>query len=360
MKKILLLIFIASGLVSFSQGLTAFQDFRNNFIVFDEGEFKTLENQPVLKYGIGGKCIPYIDNLGYFKIYADHKVYEITYGANIDFLATDNLVTYFFNDQLWVFENGKKTLLTVWTKNFKVSDYTVAYLDNNSNSFNIYQDGKIIKIEDVMTGVNELNYKVGENLIAYSYFNSFMVYYGGKKQELTFNNEPGSYQTGRNIVAYTNLQEQSFNVFYSGTNFKIEDFLPSWYSVGDNMVIYKDQLNNLKIFDKGEVKFLSNFEVSQIAIADNICTYVEQNQFKVYFNNEIKTLEFFSPKSRILDQNTVIYTDQNNSLKYFDGVSGKIITSEIISQFDLNINIISYKNSGNRTKVFYKGEIYQQ
>ncbi len=357
--KITLLINTCIAFCCTAQGLTAYEDYRRNFVVFDDGIIKTLEIQPITKYAIGGKCIPYIDNLGYFKIYTNKVVHDVSYGTNIDFIATDNLVSYAFNDQLWVFENGKKTLLTVWAKEYKVSDYTVAYLDNNNNTFNAYQNGEIIKIEDVLSGINDFNYKVGENIIAYNFMNTFSIFYAGEKQEITFNNTPTNYEIGRNIVAYNNAQAHTFNAFYKGKIYKLEDFEPNWYSVGDNMILYKDQLNNLKVFYNGEVRNLSNFEVSLVEVQDNICSYVEQNQFKVFFNGEIKVLEYFTPNSRILENNTVLYLDQNNLLKYFDGTMGKNISSEIVSLYDIHINTISFQNSGGRTRVFYKGKLYQ-
>jgi hypothetical protein len=352
-----LLLFITS--YTFSQGLMGYEDFRRNFVVFDDGIIKTLEIQPVLKYGVGGKCIPYIDNLGYFKIYNNKKVHQVNYGANIDFIATDNLVSYFFNEQLWVFENGEKHLLSIWARDFKVSDYTIAYTDNNNNSFNVYQAGQIIKIEDVMSGVNELNYKVGENIVAYNFLNSFNVFYNGHKEEITFNNPPSAYEVGRNIVAYTNPQQQTFNAYYNGQIYKLEDFQPTWFRTGDNMILYKDQLNNLKIFYNGEVKNLSNFEVTNIDIEDNICTFVEQGQFRVFFKGEVKTLEYYTPTVRILDNNTVLYLDQNNLLKYFDGKTGVNISSERVSNFGIYINTIKFENSGGQNRIFYKGKIYQ-
>jgi hypothetical protein len=352
-----ILLFILS-VNAWSQGITAFIDYRSNFVVFDDGVFKTLEIQPIQRFSIGAKMVAYIDNLGYFKIYQNGKTHQVAYGTNIDFKCTDNLVTFYFNEQLWVFDNGEKKMLSLWTTDFKTSDYTVAFLDNQKNTFNIYQAGEIIKLEDVQTGINDLNYSIGENIIAYSYMNEFKVFYLGQNTEISFNNHPTSFEAGRNIVAYNLPREQTFNVFYKGENIKLEDFQPSWFKTGDNMVIYKDQLGNLKIFYDGQTKSLSNYQATQIDVQDNICSFVEQGQFKIFFQGELKILEYFVPNSKILDNNTVLYVDQTNSLKYFNGTAGEVITSERVGQIDLNINTISYQNSAGRNRVFYKGVLY--
>jgi hypothetical protein len=356
--KLTSFLFFLASLTAFGQGLTAYVDFRQQFVVFDNGVTTTLEIQPIQKFDIGGKCIPYIDNLGYFKIYFNKKVYDIAYGTNIDFKATDNLVSFYFNDQLWVFENGIKKMLSIWVKDFKTSDYTMAYLDNAKNTFNIYQEGQKQLLEDVQTGVNDFSYRVGENIVAYTLLGEFKIHYLGQIHNISFNNIPTNFEAGRNIVVYNSPREQSFNAFYKGKITKLEDFQPNWYKVGDNMVLYKDQLGNLKIFYEGEVKTLSNYEVSQIDLIDNICSFVEQGQFKIFYKGELKTLEYVPPTSRILDQNSVLYIDQTNSLKYFDGENSQLVTSERVSKFDLNINTISYQNSSGINRVFFKGELY--
>lgn len=358
MKIILKFILLFCCSYSFGQGLSAYEDYRKNFVIFDKGSLKTVEYQPIQKFQVGGRAIPYIDNLGFFKIYHDGKVNDIAFGPNIEFTATDNLIGYYVNDQLWAYDNGEKKLLSIWVSNFKISDHTIAYLDNNNNSFSMYQNGKITKLEDVLTDINELEYVVGENTIAYIYQSIFTVNYAGERFELSFNNEPLSYKAGRNIVAYLDDNEQSFKAFYKGKIFTLEDFHPNWYAIGDNMILYKDQLDNLKVFYLGQVKSLSNNEVTNVSIQDNICSYIDQGQFKVFFNGEIKILEYVEPTFTVLENNSVVYLDQTNSLKYFNGVEGSVITSERIANFDVVLNTITYQNLSGRNRVFYKGKIY--
>ena len=358
MKNIFQIILLLSCTYSFGQGLAAYEDYRQNFVIFDKGVFTTVENQPIQSYAVGGKAIPYIDNLGFFKIYANGKVNEIAYGPNIEFIATDNLVAFYLNDQLWAFDNGQKKLLSVWVNDFKVSDYTIAFQDNNNNSFCMYQNGKITKLEDVLADINELDYQVGENTIAYVYQNIFTINYSGQSFEISFNNEPLSYKAGRNIVAYLDDNEQTFKAFYKGKIFTLEDFHPNWYAIGDNMILYKDQLDNLKVFYLGETQSLSNGEVTEVSVQDNICSYIDQGQFKIFFNGKIKTLEFVEPTLTVLENNSAIYLDQTNSLKYFNGTESEVITSERIAHFDVKLNTITYQNSSGRNRVFYKGKIY--
>ena len=299
-----------------------------------------------------------IRDRGYFKIYQDGKIHDIAFGPNIDFTATDNLITYFFNDQLWVFDEGKNELLSVWIENFKASDQTIAYLDNNNNEFNVYQAKEKHKLEDVLSGVNDIDYKVGENIVAYNFQDQFKIFLNGSTFEILFNNTPLSYKVGKNIVAYVDGQDDSFNAFYLGKQLTLEDFTPEWYQMADDMVVYLDQLGMLKAYHKGESIVLSTNDPSSVRLADNVCTFMDQGQFKIYFNGKITTLEYFQPSASTLENNSVIYLDQTGSLRYFNGESGKIITSEIISSYQVNLNTVTFRNRANRSKVFFNGEIY--
>ncbi len=69
MQKILLL-FASFLLLSnlYSQPLAAYHDYRQHFVIFDNGVTKSIENLPVESYQIGKKCIPYVSNSGQFKV----------------------------------------------------------------------------------------------------------------------------------------------------------------------------------------------------------------------------------------------------------------------------------------------------
>ena len=359
-KRILLfitsLIYLTVGLTA--QGLNAYTDVRGNFMVFDKGETKTLEIRQVRNYKIGGRSIPYIDNLGHFKIYNNGKVDDITFGPNIEYTATDNLIGYYFNEQLWVYDNGKKELLSLWVENYQISDYTIAFIDNNDNEFSVYQNGTKTKLEDVLSGVNDLDYRVGENVVAYNFQDQFKIFINGTTFEISFNNTPPSYKVGKNIVGYIDGNEQSFNAFYLGKQYTIEEIEPLWYKVADDMIIYKNQGGILKAFYKGETIILSTNEPTNIALADNVCTFMDQERFMVFLNGETHVTEYFKPKGSTIENNSVIYLDQAGALKYFNGTAGEVITSEVITSYQVNLNTVSFTNLANRTKVFYDGRIY--
>ena len=357
-KIIFFIGFLIASISSISQGLTAYERYNGDFVVFDHGVKKTLELQQIQRYSTGGKYIPYIDNIGYFNIYFNGKSNEIMYGPNIEFITSDNLLTYFFNDQLWVYDNGEKSLLTVWYESFKASDDIIAYLDNNTNKFMVYTSGVTHELEEVLTGVNDIDYQVGENIVAYNFQDQFKVFINGTSYEITFNNTPGSYKTGKNTIAYTDAQNESFHVFYKDQTYILEEFLPAWYKVADDMVVYEDQLGVLKIFYKGEVSVLSNLDATSIKLTDNICSFIEQGVFKVFINGNIKELEFFEPSLLIIENNVITYVDQQGQLIQYNGISKKILTSDLASNISANIDVFSYVNRIGRTKIYYQGEIY--
>src|SRR5436190_23524872 len=52
-----------------AQGIAAFNDYRDAFIVFDKGTFQQLDHLKVRSFKPGGNTLAYVDNSGEFQIY---------------------------------------------------------------------------------------------------------------------------------------------------------------------------------------------------------------------------------------------------------------------------------------------------
>ena len=78
MKYLLLFIISLIYLSVEAQNIAAFSDYQNKFYVFDDGNTRQLEYQPVLSYEIGDKCIGYETNGNHFKVYNNHIDYDLT------------------------------------------------------------------------------------------------------------------------------------------------------------------------------------------------------------------------------------------------------------------------------------------
>ena len=83
MKKFFFLLFFISSFYSFSQNLSAYNDYRNYFQAFDNGEFRQIDYLPVKSFQVGGAAIAYVDNSNEFRIYSDEQKFDITYGGTL-------------------------------------------------------------------------------------------------------------------------------------------------------------------------------------------------------------------------------------------------------------------------------------
>lgn len=243
----------------FSQGLSAYSDYKNYFYVFDNGISSQLEYQPVQWYKLGAGVIVYLDNSNALKAY--YKGEKITLSENppTKCLVNDNMIITFAGKVLNVFENGTTTLLAGWSSNTVIGDSIVGSVDQNTNSYKIYYNGRVRGLPDVIDGASVASFCAGDNILAYKNMDGYLkIYYRNQ----VFNTEvyqPTQYKAGANTVAFLNESTQEFNVFYKGAVTVLETQPPVSFSVADNMVAYVDVNQNFKVFYKGEKIDLTSF-----------------------------------------------------------------------------------------------------
>ena len=74
------------------------------------------------------------------------------------------------------------------------------------------------------------------------------------------------YEAGRDIVAFLDVPDQTFKVFYRGEVTELETFTPKSFQVGDEILAYVDNLGKLKYFENGKVKTISNTSLNFIQL----------------------------------------------------------------------------------------------
>src|SRR5690554_365125 len=141
-----------------AQPLSAYTDIQRNFVVFDNGMNKRIENLLPQQFKVGKIAIPYIDNSRSFKIYSNGHVQKINEGFTNRFEVTDNLIAYFNANALWVWENGETQLLSGRAEQSFIGDSVVLYFDGVHKAFKAYYDGEIYPIEDYLGSANRLSF----------------------------------------------------------------------------------------------------------------------------------------------------------------------------------------------------------
>lgn len=349
--------------MSFAQNITAFTDYRNYFIAFDEGSFIQLDHLSPKAFKYGGHTVAFISNANNFKIFDKGFTYDVTEGAFVrDFKVNEKLVAYLQSNQLNVFEKGNRKTLSTWVTGYAMGDSILAYFDDISKTFKAYYDGSSYYLDDLLAGGSRVkSFKVGGNLIAYiDHLNLMKVFYQGALFDLQNTNDDNlTYDAGNDVVAFVDQLNNTFNVFYKGTIYELEKNPPQSLQAGNGLVAYVDLEGNFKRFADGKTRVISTFAPASYSVHDSLIVYNDNNNiFSVFYNSKSYTLENYLPKDFKADNNMLAYVDQLNRLKLFKNGETKIISYDLINSFDVIGNLVIYNILNNDTKIYFRGRSY--
>ena len=340
-----------------AQNLTAFNDYRDYFFIFDNGVSAQREYQPVKSFKSGGKCLAYVDNLGKFKMYFEGEITELERFNIGNYAVTENLVVYKVDQELLVFDNGKVTSLAYYPAYYGVGDSIVAFLDRATKYLKVYYRGTVTPVADGLMTVPAKGLRVGDNILAFiDSQDRLYTFYHGRLEELMYN--PRTFRTSLNTVAYVDASSLEFGIFHKGEVYEVETFEPASYKMGDDIVAYVDESGSFKIFYDGEVITVSSFEPEFYKVIDDLVIYGENSFFKVYYQGEEYTLENFIPVKFFADEATLAYIDQLGFLQCFYKGETYALSDEAVREITVSGNTVAYKLGLNTNKVFCKGKIY--
>lgn len=360
MKKIfiLLLIFVLT-FDMVSQNLAAFHDYRKHFIIFDAGKIKDAEYLPVQSFQIGAKCIAYINSSGQFKVYQNGMISTLSEQVVSKYVATRYLLVYLIYDQLFVFDNGKTSLLCSNVKQFAVGDSLVAFYNENLKSSHVYYQGKVLDLEKSLVGTPIKGFRAGENIFAYYNENSryFKVFYNGKLFDVLKSNQELVYEAGRNTIAYIDNSTNSFHVFYKGKVYDLEDYRPKSFQVGNDFLAYVNSLGEFYVFVNGEKQLISSFEPEIYKVRDNLMVFSEQQYFKVFYNGQVVDIENYVPKEFQMQESTIAFIGLDGWLKAFTQGKYITVTKDLITSYVVAYNLIYLNTTVKTVKIFYNGKL---
>jgi hypothetical protein len=347
-------------LVNNAQNIAAFSDYQKRFFVFDNGQTRQLEYQPVLSYQTGDKCIGYVTNGNNLKVYYNHIDYDLDAMVS-SYIVTNNLVTYQMNSQLFVFEDGNKKLLSQYVGNYFVGDSMVAFFDTRARYFQVYYQGQITTLEDGILYDNARLFKVGNNMMVYiDAYQNVKVFHQGQMTELFKTNMVINAYVGRNIMAYIDPVTDLLSVFYNNEVKVLESFRPKSYQVGYEKVAYVSSTGDFKLFDQGEIETISSYAPDTFLLKDDILVYQLQGQLFAYLKGENYLVENYIPASYEVNGDMVAYRDNNGFLKLFKAGERIDLSFEKINDFKVLRGIVIFNQGMNTTKVYYNGQTYSE
>ncbi|MDR2008961.1 MAG: hypothetical protein LBQ22_00570 [Bacteroidales bacterium] len=365
MKKLLLkLITLVTIFLIYWSGITAqnisfFNDYLGNVLVFDNGNIKQIEHQPLKSYKIGNSTFAYEDNAEFFKIYHNHYVHRVMTSVG-EYKMSNNLVVFTFNNILRAFDNGNIINLSNNITDYYLGEDVIVWFDDIQKKLKAYYNKEIIDLDDALaTGAANKVY-IGKNIVAYVDSRNYLnIFYRGEIIPADFAERIKSLEIGKDIVAFVEEPVNNLQVFYKGEILDIENFEPASYKAGDGFLAYVDANNYLKVFSDFNVEIISFDSPDFYEVVDQLMIFGVQDFFKVYYKGKVFTLENYIPGSYLLQNNVIAYIDQLGNLKYFDGTKVETISYETISEYELNGNILKYKFGVSSENIYFNGRTYK-
>lgn len=380
--KLLILTILVSGmyLQGFAQ-LSAFTNFQNQFMVWDNGMIRKIEYLMPLQVKIGRAAIPYIDNSRSFKIYHNGGSKKINDGFTSNFQVSDNLITYQNAKSLNVWDQGTITNLSKYCEQFFLGDSLVVFFEGVQKEYRAYYNGEIFPIEGYLAATNNANLfntdeatirisnemdiasgqlpgiKVSDNIAAYvNYANQFRIFYRGHIIEQE-NYLVSSFDVGRNNVAYVDANRE-FKIFHDGQTRQIDNFPPYNYAAGDNVVAFTGYDNYFKIFYEDSVYTIGYFQPDYV-VKDNVVAFQDATgYFKAFYKGQVYSLESYYPENFKVGYNSIAYVNRANVLRLFTEGNIYDVTNADIAEWRLDYDVLQYRFGANMYKVFYKGKTY--
>lgn len=199
---------------------------------------------------------------------------------------------------------------------YKAGDEIVAYIDTRGN-LKIY-DGK----ERIDVTTLNVDYQVSDHLMAYRIGQGLRMWDAGKFTVLT--NFGREYVVKDSLIVFEDIRYQALNVYW---NQKVESLVTITNgvsmnaSVGENLVVYKDNSNTYFVYWHGQ-KFeigTYNEEVLDFQLGTDVMCFKDPytQSFYVFDQGNFLELESFPIKKYKAGRGFVVYEDMNGNLWHY-------------------------------------------
>lgn len=334
MKHAFILFALLFSSIGYGQEVLPMLDFNNLMKSFEDGIFRSVALQPISGLKVGDNIAAYVDFRTNLVVY-DGDNPETISNVEAAYQVSDNLLTWQIATTLNVWDDGEQQTLSFRVGKHEIRDSLVVFEDLRYNAIRVYYDGEIY---DLITSSTDLVMPdfIGENIVAFKENGNFYkVFWRGKIYDLDVWHNPYKFSGGTDILAFNDPINGTFAIFENGAFYDVETFHMRSYKAGNGLVAYENQNGDLKVYEDGEVKTLSNFQASFWEVKDNIVFWGENGFTYAYTNGQKVEVSKYIPKDYELKNNVVAFRN------IMGGVSavqdGKVY--EISNQMDAKYSI---------------------
>lgn len=336
-----------------AQQLGAYEDVMKFLYVFDGGKVDKLESQPVKEFKVARDRLVWINNVGQFKIYENGYSKVIRENAPNSYGISDNFMVYELGGQLYVYERQRSRRVANFAGTYAFSDSVLAFIDFNAG-MNVYYRGQTRNLE--VFDVADM--QVGKNTVAYmDNLGQFYVFWAGENEQLD-HLQPQEFRSGRNTVAYVDNYGR-FKIFHKGNLIDADPFKPREFQVGDDMVVWINRNNQFMVFEDGLITMIEDVNPDKFTLKDAVVAYEMPNQhFKAYYKMQTYLLESYIPEKYKIDNEILAWVDYMNNLHGLAYGERIRPADRIVTDFEVNLDVITSDVNRPRPQFYYQGEIY--
>jgi hypothetical protein len=352
----LIILFLPSILKS--QDLAAFSNFRDNFYVFDGGQFIKLEHLPVQNYKVSKWAVAYQKSNGSLIVYTNGQTHKMSEVVG-DYQLTESLMIYQYGGNLYVYDGVEKEKLSMDAPYYKANGEVVAFYDRIDKEFKMYYDGVVYDVESALSNEPVSNYQVGDNILGYLNHNGYLnSFYKGKRSEIMLVQGRPNYRVDKDIIAYYDRNVSAFKVILNSMSHQIDFFPPTSFKTADERVAYVKNDGIFCVFQNGKETTISTISPEFYHVEDSLILYEENGYLKSYYNKRSYTLENYIPSTMKYDFNAVAYLDSQRDLVVFSKGKKEVLSYESVNAFDVYWGVVWFNRGVNTNKIFYNGKVY--
>ncbi len=298
--------------------LSAFVDYRDEFILFEDFYFRRLDFLPPKSFQIGGNAIAFIDHRGDFKIYQNGQLQTPLDASVHDYLASASMVFFRTPGGAYVWDQGRLHLLTRFLGKHMFTDSLVAFLDEVTRDFHVYTRGRsrlVVRAASVAPAVRLVT--AASNLVAYQPFDGMFEVFWNENVYTLPHGYPVNSRAGTNILAYTDQYEPGLFAFYKGEVVTLEAFTPVRFQAGNDMVAWVSRDESFRLFYQGQIIDLGNYVPDLWHMAEDIFLYSDQlGQTHLFYQGQSLLLENHLISQYQAAHQSLSYTDRNGRVKF--------------------------------------------
>ena len=351
------LVAIFSAPILFSQEVFPYIDNIGYMRSFQDGKAIQVEYLRPNEITYSEKIIAYVDNKNDFFIWDGNEKEMMTNMAN-SYQVGYNICAWNTGPILSVWDSGKKTLLTRFARHYQVSDSLVVFEDMMDNAIRVYYNDSIYDLFYTVDKPN-LPKNIGSNSVAFiGNGNVHYSFISGSIVEIGVINEKVNYATGAGKIAFNDPFHQSFAVAHKNEVVDVEEIFVKDYKAGWDIIVYRDQNENLLCYKEGYIKELSNYSARNYKVFRDMVVWDEAGMFFVYDGERKMEIANYIPEEYHIRDGIVAFRNLNGGVSLYEKGEVKVISNLQNAPFEVNGNTVRVQvNRGNF--IFYKdGESY--